>query len=29
MYVFAREAALIEKMKKNSSGVLMDITMTI
>lgn len=29
MYVFAREAALIEKLKENSSGVLMDVTMTI
>ncbi len=29
MYIFAREAALIEELKENTSGVLMDITMTI
>ncbi|MBE0679799.1 MAG: GNAT family N-acetyltransferase, partial [Bacteroidales bacterium] len=29
MYVFAREAALIEKLKENPPGVLLDVTMTI
>lgn len=29
MYVFARDAALIEKLKEHPAGVLMDITMTI
>jgi hypothetical protein len=29
MYIFAREAALIEKLKEHPSGVLLDVTMTI
>jgi hypothetical protein len=29
MYIFAKEAALIEKLKDNPASVLMDVTMTI
>lgn len=29
MYIFAKEAALIEKLKENPAAVLMDVTMTV
>jgi hypothetical protein len=29
MYLFAKETALYEKLKDNSSGVLFDLSMTI